>query len=264
MDPINSLSLYKCHPISEVNSSQFMSVYSIDVRHDNYVSSSQCGECHKGCKIQIDKHGLCQRKLCVKNLEKIESRNKGCWTVLRKKIDLISRIIFSRQMQDLEEGDEGKLPQQRPPLQTDIENDDDKPKPAYNDIMVDDISQEVLDVKSMLFKLKTILLEAGTANPTQHTNLYANIVNAEADILATGDSGNNLETASDTKSNIPDNGANKAVEENQDLKRQLVFLQQQLVEKDRRIKKLESLVGGGGNTSPVSLIKQRKNSASQM
>jgi hypothetical protein len=164
-----------------------------------------------------------------------------------------------RQMQDLEEGDEGKLPQPRPPLQTDIENEDDKPKPAYNDIMVDDISQEVLDVKSMLFKLKTILLEAGTANPTQHTNLYANIVNAEADILATGDGGD-----SDTKSNIADHGANKAVEENQDLKRQLVFLQQQLVEKDRRIKKLESLVAGGGNTSPVSLIKQRKNSASQM
>ena len=63
---------------------------------------------------------------------------------------------------------------------------------------------------------------------------------------------------------IPGNVANKAVEENQDLKRQLVFLQQQLVEKDRRIKKLESLVTGGGNSSPVVSTKSRKNSASQV
>jgi len=170
-----------------------------------------------------------------------------------------------RQMQDGEEGEESKLPQPRPPIQTDAENDDDKTKSAYNDIIVDDISQEVLDVKSMLFKLKTILLEAGTANPTQPSNLYANIVNAEADILATPETGHTMETASEEKRKVEDNRAtNRAVEENQDLKRQLVFLQQQLVEKDRRIKKLESLVAGGGNNSPVSLIKQRKNSASQM
>jgi hypothetical protein len=42
-----------------------------------------------------------------------------------------------------------------------------------------------------------------------------------------------------------------------------VFLQQQLVEKDRRIKKLESLVSGGGNSSPGVSTKTRKNSASQ-
>merc|ERR1719348_1927420 len=94
-----------------------------------------------------------------------------------------------RQMQDGEEGEESKPPQPRPPIQPDAENDDDKTKSAYNDIIVDDISQEVLDVKSMLFKLKTILLEAGTANPTQPTSLYANIVNAEADILATPENG---------------------------------------------------------------------------
>jgi len=172
-----------------------------------------------------------------------------------------------RQMQDLEEGEESKLPQPRHPLHTVVDNDDDedKTKSAYNDIIVDDISQEVLDVKSMLFKLKTILLEAGTANPTQPTSLYANIVNAEADILATPEHGQNIETPSEAKKKVPDSSAtNKAVEENQDLKRQVVFLQQQLVEKDRRIKKLESLVAGGGNNSPASIIKQRKNSASQM
>jgi len=170
-----------------------------------------------------------------------------------------------RQMQDLEEGDDNKLPQIRPPLQVDVENEQDKSKPAYSDIIVEDMTQEVLDVKSMLFKLKTILLEAGTANPSQPTNLYANIVNAEADILtSTAVNCLNMETASEVIKDIPGNAANKAVEENQDLKRQLVFLQQQLVEKDRRIKKLESLVAGGGNTSPVSLTKQRKNSASQM
>jgi len=169
-----------------------------------------------------------------------------------------------RQMQEVEEGEEKTLPQPRPQLQADVEHDEDKNKAVYNDIIVDDISQEVLDVKSMLFKLKTILLEAGTANPTQPTNLYANIVNAEADILSTPENGLNIDTVSETKKNIPDNATNKAVEENQDLKRQLVFLQQQLVEKDRRIKKLESLVAGGGNNSSVNLIKQRKNSASQM
>ena len=90
-------------------------------------------------------------------------------------------------------------------------------------------------------------------------------MNAEADILATPETAHTMETASDEKRKVEDNSAtNRAVEENQDLKRQLVFLQQQLVEKDRRIKKLESLVAGGGNNSPVSLIKQRKNSASQV
>ena len=74
-----------------------------------------------------------------------------------------------------------------------------------------------------------------------------------------------METPSEAKKKVPDSSAtNKAVEENQDLKRQVVFLQQQLVEKDRRIKKLESLVAGGGNNSPASIIKQRKNSASQV
>jgi len=264
MDPTNSLSVYKCHPVSEVNSNQFMSVYSIDVRHDSYISSNQCGDCQKCSRISVDKSRQCQRKLCIKSSEKLESRNKGCWTVLRRKFYLISRIIFSRQMQDIEEGDDNKLPQIRPPLQVDVENDQDKSKPAYSDIIVEDMTQEVLDVKSMLFKLKTILLEAGTANPSQPTNLYANIVNAEADILtSTAVNCLNMETASEVIKDIPGNAANKAVEENQDLKRQLVFLQQQLVEKDRRIKKLESLVAGGGNTSPLSITKQRKNSASQ-
>eukprot|EP00090_Calanus_glacialis_P029408 TRINITY_DN4719_c1_g1_i1.p1 TRINITY_DN4719_c1_g1~~TRINITY_DN4719_c1_g1_i1.p1 ORF type:complete len:1044 (-),score=228.11 TRINITY_DN4719_c1_g1_i1:16-3147(-) len=170
-----------------------------------------------------------------------------------------------RQMQDVEEVDESKVPQPRLPLQRDVENEQDKTKPAYNDIIVDEMTQEVIDVKSMLFKLKTILLEAGTANPTQPTNLYANIVNAEADILtSTAANVLNAEKSSDTMKDIPGNVANKAVEENQDLKRQLVFLQQQLVEKDRRIKKLESLVSGGGNSSPVVSTKSRKNSASQM
>ena len=113
MDPTNSLSVYKCHPVSEVNSNQFMSVYSIDVRHDSYISSNQCGDCQKCSRISIDKSRHCQRKLCIKSSEKLESRNKGCWTVLRRKFYLISRIIFSRQMQDIEEGDDNKLPQIR-------------------------------------------------------------------------------------------------------------------------------------------------------
>ena len=113
MDPANGLSVYKCHPVTEVNSNQFMSVYSIDVRHDSYISSNQCGECRKCCSIPIEKSRLCQRKLCIQSSEKLNARNKGCWTVLRRKFDLISRIIFSRQMQDVEEVDESKVPQPR-------------------------------------------------------------------------------------------------------------------------------------------------------
>ena len=113
MDVVNNLSVYKCHPVSELNSTQFMSVYSIDVRRDSYIPPNQCAECQKICKIPIDRNQVLHRKLCLKSSEKLESRNKGCWTVLRRKFDLISRIIFSRQMQDLEEGEESKLPQPR-------------------------------------------------------------------------------------------------------------------------------------------------------
>ena len=63
----------------------------------------------------------------------------------------------------------------RHPLHTvaDNDDDDDKTKSAYNDIIVDDISQEVLDVKSMLFKLKTILLEVNTTTITTTTKTTA-------------------------------------------------------------------------------------------
>ena len=56
----------------------------------------------------------------------------------------------------------------------------------------------------------------------------------------------------------------KAVEENQDLKRQLVFLQQQIAEKDTRIKKLETMVAGKGKTAPPLSTATQKNSASQV
>ena len=52
-------------------------------------------------------------------------------------------------------------------------------------------------------------IQAGTANPTQPTNLYANIVNAEADILSTPENGLNIDTVSESKKNIPENVTNK-------------------------------------------------------
>ena len=115
MDPVNSLTLYKCHPpvgdvnTGTVNSNQFMSLYSIDVRHDSYISTTnQCEDCRKSLRLLNEKSQLCQKSLCLKGVEKGITGNKGCWTVLRRKFGVISRIIFSRPMNDLEEAEECK------------------------------------------------------------------------------------------------------------------------------------------------------------
>ena len=59
------------------------------------------------------------------------------------------------------------------------------------------------------------------------------------------------------------NNDRRIVEENEDLRRQLVFLQQQLEEKDRQIKYLENQVACGIKESAVISV-LRKSSASQV
>lgn len=171
-----------------------------------------------------------------------------------------------RQMQETEEGDDSSSTQTRlfPPKELDVNQE--SREPVLSDIAMDEMTQEVLDVKSMLSKLKTILLEAGTANPTQPSNFYANIVNAEADILLSTPTANiqQKEKSAEALKDVSSNPLNKAVEENQDLKRQLVFLQQQIVEKDRRIKKLESMVANNSDMNQIKKTNTKKNSASQI
>ena len=113
---------------------------------------------------------------------------------------------------------------------------------------------------------KNSYFQAGTANPTQPSNFYANIVNAEADILTSTPTANiqQKEKSAEALKDVSSNPLNKAVEENQDLKRQLVFLQQQIVEKDRRIKKLESMVANNSNVNQIKKTNTKKNSASQV
>ena len=57
---------------------------------------------------------------------------------------------------------------------------------------------------------------------------------------------NNQENYSDSVRDITDAAIRKTVEENEDLKRQIILLQQQLLEKDRRMKVLENLLLGEG------------------
>lgn len=73
----------------------------------------------------------------------------------------------------------------------------------------------------------------------------------------------NTEKVSDMVKDIPGDDDIKSIEENQNLMRRWVFLQQQLEEKDRRIKMLETLVAGGENRY-VAMIDVRKNSAAQV
>ena len=61
-------------------------------------------------------------------------------------------------------------------------------------------------------------------------------------MLTVAVAGLHTEKVSDLVKDIPGNDVIKAIEETQNLKRQCVFLQQQLVEKDRRIKILETMV----------------------
>jgi len=100
----------------------------------------------------------------------------------------------------------------------------------------------------ILSKLKTILQEAGTANPTHP--MYAHLVTAEAEVLPSA-----------AKADL---NTDEAEEENQDLKRQLVFLHQQIAEKDRRIKILETMVDGRGKIASSPSTAAQKNSAFQV
>ena len=61
-------------------------------------------------------------------------------------------------------------------------------------------------------------------------------------MLTVAAAGLHTEKVSDLVKDIPGNDVIKAIEETHNLKRQCVFLQQQLVEKDRRIKILETMV----------------------
>ena len=60
------------------------------------------------------------------------------------------------------------------------------------------------------------------------------------------------------------NNDRRIVEENEDLKRQLVFLRQQLEGKNRQIKCLENQVAWGIKESSAVVPVLRKNSASQV
>ena len=98
-------------------------------------------------------------------------------------------------------------------------------------------------------------MQADTVNPSYPSHLYANIVS-----MGAADHG--PEKANDREMFANDD--RKTVEENQDLQRQLVFLQQQLKEKDRRIKCLEDQVATGSKKYSAGTSGTRQNSASQV
>jgi len=135
-------------------------------------------------------------------------------------------------------------------------------------------------VRSMLLRLRRVLQEdmgaidlhgADTVNPfdtdvsLRPGNLYANLVLAESEQLvsaaeaieklsaAAAAGQDTLEDFTDPVRDISDSAVRKTVEENQDLRRQVVFLQQTVDERDRRIRALESLlVSDRANSTSVS------------
>merc|ERR1719397_2470156 len=133
------------------------------------------------------------------------------------------------------------------------------------------VREEVGDVRSMLLRLRRVLQEADTVNPfdtdvsLRPGNLYANLVLAESEQLvsaaeaieklsaAAAAGQDTLEDFTDPVRDISDSAVRKTVEENQDLRRQVVFLQQTVDERDRRIRALESLlVSDRANSTSVS------------
>jgi len=131
--------------------------------------------------------------------------------------------------------------------------------------------EEVGDVRSMLLRLRRVLQEADTVNPFDRDvslrpgNLYANLVLAESEQLvsaaeaieklsaAAAAGQDTIEDFNDPMRDISDSAVRKTVEENQDLRRQVVFLQQTVDERDRRIRALESLlVSDRANSTSVS------------
>ena len=99
------------------------------------------------------------------------------------------------------------------------------------------------------------LTQADTVNPTYPSHLYTNIVREEA-------AEDGLEKVNELE--MIANNDRRIVEENEDLKRQLVFLRQQLEEKDRQIKYLENQVACGIKTTSAVVPIIRQNSASQV
>merc|ERR1719278_545575 len=117
------------------------------------------------------------------------------------------------------------------------------------------------------------LQRADTVNPfdtdvsLRPGNLYANLVLAESEQLvsaaeaieklsaaaAAGLNQDTIEDFTDPVRDISDSAVRKTVEENQDLRRQVVFLQQTVDERDRRIRALESLlVSDRANSTSVT------------
>jgi thiamine biosynthesis protein ThiC len=114
--------------------------------------------------------------------------------------------------------------------------------------------------------------QADTVNPfdtdvsLRPGNLYANLVLAESEQLvsaaeaieklsaAAAAGQDTLEDFTDPVRDISDSAVRKTVEENQDLRRQVVFLQQTVEERDRRIRALENLLVSdrANSTSGVS------------
>lgn len=135
-------------------------------------------------------------------------------------------------------------------------------------------------MRSMLLRLRRVLQEdmgaidlhmADTVNPFDRDvslrpgNLYANLVLAESEQLvsaaeaieklsaAAAAGQDTIEDFTDPVRDISDSAVRKTVEENQDLRRQVVFLQQTVDERDRRIRALESLlVSDRANSTSVS------------
>merc|ERR1719266_2465283 len=132
------------------------------------------------------------------------------------------------------------------------------------------VREEVGDVRSMLLRLRRVLQEADTVNPfdtdvsLRPGNLYANLVLAESEQLvsaaeaieklsaAAAAGQDTIEDFNDPVRDISDSAVRKTVEENQDLRRQVVFLQQTVEERDRRIRALESLLVGDRANSTSS------------
>jgi len=176
-------------------------------------------------------------KIPEKSHEKASSRQGSLDTLSDQE-----SIVSDDSMLDLEE--RFSLSQQ-PPLVPAVQENGVQPERS-------DVVQEVMDVQIMLVKLKTILLEADTANPKFPPNLFAKI--AREDVPLKYNDKGKFDTEESSK-----------LEENQDLKRQLVFLRQQLEEKDRKIKCLENQVASGLKqvSSSTKISVTQKNTASQ-
>jgi len=121
---------------------------------------------------------------------------------------------------------------------------------------------DVLAIKTLLISLRRILMDEkeNVDNDINQNIFEENPDNIESEELidvaaaigrlsAAASVCNNQENYSDSVKDITDTAMRKTVEENEDLKRKIVLLQQQLEEKERRTRVLEKLLVGEGKLS---------------